>query len=367
MCTRLPERLSLASAGRVRPALLMLALAALSAAVPARAVRAQTSGASSASAAAPAAKSAAPADTAKSAVKPVTKSAAKPAATAATAAKPAAHVTVTKATTTAPAVAPKPAPTAPAPAAKPAPTIRPATATPTTAVKPGAVASPTAVKPGAVASPTAIKPGLVAPAAPAKAGVAPSAALKPGAPLPLGANPTLKPGAPVPPLAAARPAMIGPPVPNSIASARVVSSTSTTITLPPTPTPLMSGSTVHVRPSVSVAHLEDRIAYQYNALGRRDPFKPLLDGQNVSFVGMDVGGDAPPDIGALHVVGVVWGSDDKFALAEDASGRSFVLRTGDKVMNGVVSGLKRDAMMVQLTVDGQTESVVIPLTRKGEN
>jgi len=76
---------------------------------------------------------------------------------------------------------------------------------------------------------------------------------------------------------------------------------------------------------------------------------------------------APPDVGAIKVVGVVWGTDDKFAMAEDAQGRSLVLRPGDKVMNGVVSGLKRDALMVDLTVDGQTESVVIPLTRKGEN
>jgi hypothetical protein len=126
----------------------------------------------------------------------------------------------------------------------------------------------------------------------------------------------------------------------------------------------MSGSTVHVRPSISVTHLEDRIAYQYNALGRRDPFQPLLDG---GFIGMDVGGDAPPDIGAIKVVGVVWGTDDKFALAEDARGSSLMLRPGDKVMNGVVTGLKRDALMVDLTIDGQTESVVIPLTRKGEN
>jgi hypothetical protein len=36
-------------------------------------------------------------------------------------------------------------------------------------------------------------------------------------------------------------------------------------------------------------------------------------------------------------------------------------------MNGVVSGLKRDALLVSITADGQTESVAIPLTRKGES
>lgn len=106
------------------------------------------------------------------------------------------------------------------------------------------------------------------------------------------------------------------------------------------------------------------MTYQYNALGRRDPFQAMVDG---GFVGNDVGGDAPVDVGAIKVVGIVWGTNDKFALAEDARGNSLVLRQGDKVMNGVVSDLKRDAVLVNLTVDGQSESVVIPLTRKGEN
>ena len=111
-------------------------------------------------------------------------------------------------------------------------------------------------------------------------------------------------------------------------------------------------------------HLEEQLTYQYNALGRRDPFQSLIGG---GFVGADVGGDAPPDVGGLKVVGIVWGADDKFALVEDARGNSMVLRQGDKIMNGFVQGLKRDAMVVQLTTDGVSQTVTIPLTRKGEN
>jgi hypothetical protein len=33
-----------------------------------------------------------------------------------------------------------------------------------------------------------------------------------------------------------------------------------------------------------------QLTYQYNALGRRDPFQPMVGGE---FVGDDVGGDAP--------------------------------------------------------------------------
>jgi hypothetical protein len=113
----------------------------------------------------------------------------------------------------------------------------------------------------------------------------------------------------------------------------------------------------------SPAHLDDQVAYQYNALGRRDPFQSLLSGE---YVGSDVGGGAPPDVGGLKVVGIVWGDADQFALVEDARGDSHILRRGDKVMNGFVEALKRDAMIVNLTLDGQSQLVRVPLTRKGD-
>ena len=109
---------------------------------------------------------------------------------------------------------------------------------------------------------------------------------------------------------------------------------------------------------------EERVTYQYNALGRRDPFQPLIEG---GFIGADLMGDALPDLGGLTVVGIVWGARDKFALAEDPAGNSLVLRRGDKVMNGFVERLQRDAIIVRLLNDGQSESVTIPLTRKGDD
>jgi hypothetical protein len=105
------------------------------------------------------------------------------------------------------------------------------------------------------------------------------------------------------------------------------------------------------------------VTYQYNALGRRDPFQPLVGG---GFVGAEEQ-LAPPDPGGIKVVGIVWGAEDKFALVEDPRGNSRVLRQGDKVMNGVVDGLRRDAIIVKLTTEGGTEMVQIPLTRKGDD
>ena len=116
-------------------------------------------------------------------------------------------------------------------------------------------------------------------------------------------------------------------------------------------------------PGSSLAHIDDHLTYQYNALGRRDPFQSLVDG---AFVGADVGGDAPPDPGGIKVVGIVWGSTDQFALVEDVRGNSFVLRKGDKVQNGFVESLKRDGIVVTITSENQSQSVEIPLLRKGD-
>ena len=105
------------------------------------------------------------------------------------------------------------------------------------------------------------------------------------------------------------------------------------------------------------------MTYQYNALGRRDPFQSLLTGE---FVGKDEGGDAPPDPGGMKIVGIVWGATDQFAMVEDVRGNSYVLRKGDKLQNGYVESLRRDAVVVNVTADGQSQTVVIPFVRKGD-
>jgi len=179
--------------------------------------------------------------------------------------------------------------------------------------------------------------------------------------------PAAKPAAPAAKAVATAPAKAVPAKPAATAPSKAVvkpaqAGGNTVVAVKPsTVTPARSTAK-----SVSVANapsIEQQVAYQYNALGRRDPFQPMAGG---TFVGDDVGGDAPPDVGGIKVVGIVWGASDKFALVEDARGTSRVLRAGDSVMNGVVETLKRDAVIVKMTVDGQTETVAIPLTRKGD-
>jgi len=127
--------------------------------------------------------------------------------------------------------------------------------------------------------------------------------------------------------------------------------------------PAAAAAPVQPLPGPDVTPVEERVTYQYNALGRRDPFMPLVGG---GYVGADEQ-LAPADVGGLKVVGIVWGAQDKFALVEDPRGNSSVLRKGDKVMNGTVEGLRRDAVVIKLTSDGVSELVEIPLTRKGDD
>ncbi len=115
--------------------------------------------------------------------------------------------------------------------------------------------------------------------------------------------------------------------------------------------------------AAKLTQLDEHVIYQYNAMGRRDPVQSLLTG---AFVGNDVGGDAPPDPGGMRVVGIVWGASDQFAMVEDVRGNSYVLRKGDKLQNGYVEALRRDAVVITVTSDGQSQQVVIPFVRKGE-
>jgi hypothetical protein len=197
----------------------------------------------------------------------------------------------------------------------------------------------------AEAQASATKPGPTAKATP---GVKPAAAPKTAGTATTTAKPTVPATKSAPTATSVR------PVPASKTPTAVTSGAKGSKTAAP------SARTSTVQSS---AHLDEQLTYQYNALGRRDPFQSLLNGE---YVGSDLGGDAPPDVGGLKVVGIVWGDADQFALVEDARGDSHILRRGDKVMNGFVEALKRDAMVVNLTVDGQSQSVTVPLTRKGE-
>jgi len=106
-------------------------------------------------------------------------------------------------------------------------------------------------------------------------------------------------------------------------------------------------------------HLLNREVYVYKTVGRRDPFASLLTGEFETTVGRPL-----LDVSSMKLVGIVWGSSDKFALVEDGRGHGHVLRVGDPVINGSVVGLTKDELMIRQSSYGDTQTVTIQLQRK---
>jgi len=106
--------------------------------------------------------------------------------------------------------------------------------------------------------------------------------------------------------------------------------------------------------------LFQREQYVYQTTGRRDPFQSLIDGKFES----QSGDGSLVDVGDIHLVGIMWGSSDKFALVEDSRGRGFVLRVGDPVVNGYISGISKTELQVVQNAFGDSQTVTIQLKSK---
>jgi hypothetical protein len=112
--------------------------------------------------------------------------------------------------------------------------------------------------------------------------------------------------------------------------------------------------------SLDASALFAREQYVYASGGRRDPFQSLLDGRFQS-----QSGDAQLiDVGDMHLVGIMWGSTDKFALVEDSRGRAFVLRVGDPVVSGYISGITKTEIQIVQNAFGDSQTLAIQLQPK---
>jgi hypothetical protein len=96
--------------------------------------------------------------------------------------------------------------------------------------------------------------------------------------------------------------------------------------------------------------------YYYDAFNRRDPFRSLVDGAYNRSDKMDL-----VNLNAVQLVGIVRGEVDRFALLEDASGYSYILRVGDRVHNGTVVSIGEDELVARVTNFGQTTTVRLHL------
>jgi len=116
---------------------------------------------------------------------------------------------------------------------------------------------------------------------------------------------------------------------------------------------------VEAPPSLDAGVLFAREQYIYSSGDRRDPFQSLLDGRFQSNTDGEL-----VDVGDIHLVGIMWGVADKFALVEDSRGRGFVLRVGDPVVNGYISGISRTDLQVVQTAFGDSQTLSIQLKPK---
>jgi hypothetical protein len=112
--------------------------------------------------------------------------------------------------------------------------------------------------------------------------------------------------------------------------------------------------------SLDASVLFAREQYLYTSGGRRDPFQSLLDGKYQSASG----DGALVDVGDIHLVGIMWGAADKYALVEDSRGRGFVLRVGDPVLNGYISGITKSQIQVVQNAFGESQTLSIQLKAK---
>jgi hypothetical protein len=107
---------------------------------------------------------------------------------------------------------------------------------------------------------------------------------------------------------------------------------------------------------VSLAEADSILGRQhfyYSSLGKRDPFASLLAGEF-----LDDGPDGMVDIDQVKLVGIMWGESDRFALVEDATGYSYILRVGDRVKYGSVTRLEDDRLIANITFFGMSRTVV---------
>lgn len=241
--------------------------------------------------------------------------------------------------------------------------------TPTVATSPAAMATPRPVVKQVVygppapdwvprtpmPTPTAAAP-LPAQAVPVSTAPSPAVALTPmstvapGAALPLpGAALTMTTGSTTVPGAATQSA------PNAAVSTGTAVQTATSPAMPSA-----AGMVSEAPKSLDASVLFARESYVYTSSNRRDPFASLLDGRFQT----QSGDGSLVDVGDIHLVGIMWGASDKFALVEDTRGRGFVLRVGDPVVNGYISGISKSEIQVVQNAFGDTQTLSIQLKPK---
>jgi len=106
--------------------------------------------------------------------------------------------------------------------------------------------------------------------------------------------------------------------------------------------------------SVAKKNLRDK-RYYYRAFNRRDPFQSLIVG-NYEEGELDL-----IDIYRVHLVGILSGGYQKFAMLEDGNGYSYIVKAGDRIKNGSIVSVGDRTLIARVTIFGQTNTVTLRL------
>ncbi len=96
----------------------------------------------------------------------------------------------------------------------------------------------------------------------------------------------------------------------------------------------------------------------YQSYGRADPFRTLVDGRYEQSKSGEL-----VDVNSARLVGVMWGDSDQFALVENGEGFGYILRVGDRVLNGRVVSIRKDKLTARLTLYGISNTVILKLEK----
>ena len=96
----------------------------------------------------------------------------------------------------------------------------------------------------------------------------------------------------------------------------------------------------------------------YQSYGKVDPFGVLVAGDFEKTTASEL-----VDMNSAHLVGVMWGQDDKFALVEDGEGFGYILRVGDRVRHGRVVSIRKNSLTARVTLYGITNKVILKLEK----
>lgn len=98
--------------------------------------------------------------------------------------------------------------------------------------------------------------------------------------------------------------------------------------------------------------------FWYSTRRKRDPFKP--------WVGLPIPEDSLLDVEKATIVGIMWGTKEEYAVAQDAEGKGHILRVGSRVRRGKVAVIRQKEVVFELWGFGGTRRVTLKLIPKEE-